>query len=179
MAKELNTKIKSQIIDYLEQRTEQSSITEISRDLDIGRNTVAKYLELLKYQGLVEQRSIGQAKLWSLTHTPFNSAKYGISIRDKKGRHIYSYGAKALSKFGFNEDTFRGKTTSEALGEDYLDVDKKALESVKTKEPTVSHKIYKTSKHSSQVTQYFFPNFNENNRVTGTISFAVVSEIKE
>ena len=139
----------------------------------------SKYLELLKYQGLVEQRSIGQAKLWSLTHTPFNSEKYGISIRDKKGRHIYSYGAKALSKFGFNEDTFQGKTTSEALGEDYLDVDNKASESVKTKEPTVSHKIYKTSKHSSQVTQYFFPNFNENNRVTGTISFAVVSEIKE
>ena len=90
MAKELNAKIQSKIVEYLEKRTEQSSITEISRDLDIGRNTVAKYLELLKFQGLVEQRSIGQAKLWSLTDTPFNSEKYGISIRDKKGRHIYS-----------------------------------------------------------------------------------------
>jgi len=45
-------------------------------------------------------------------------------------------------------------------------------------QPTVSHKTYKTSKHSSKVTQYFFPNFNENNKVTGTISFAVISEIK-
>ena len=68
MAKELNAKIESKIMDYLKKRSEQSSITEISRDLDIGRNTVAKYLELLKFQGLVEQRSIGQAKLWSLTH---------------------------------------------------------------------------------------------------------------
>ena len=178
MAKELNAKIQSKIVEYLEKRTEQSSITEISRDLDIGRNTVAKYLELLKFQGLVEQRSIGQAKLWSLTDTPFNSEKYGISIRDKKGRHIYSYGAKALSKFGFNEETFQGKTTSEALGEDYSDVDSKAFESIKTLQPTVSHKIYKTNKHSSKVTQYFFPNFNNNNKVTGTIGFAVVSDIK-
>ena len=38
-----------------------------------------------------------------------------------------TYGAKALSRFGFNEATFQGKTTSEALGEDYSDVDKKAL----------------------------------------------------
>ena len=143
MAKELNAKIESKIMDYLKKRSEQSSITEISRDLDIGRNTVAKYLELLKFQGLVEQRSIGQAKLWSLTHTPFNSEKYGVSIRDKEGRHVYSYGAKALSKFGFNEDTFQGKTTSEALGEDYSDVDSKAFESIKTMQPTVSHKIYR------------------------------------
>ena len=56
--------------------------------------------------------------------------------------------------------------------------DLKALETVNTMQPTVSHKTYKTSKHSSKVTQYFFPNFNENNKVTGTISFAVISEIK-
>ena len=42
MAKELNAKIESKIMDYLKKRSEQSSITEISRDLDIGRNTVAK-----------------------------------------------------------------------------------------------------------------------------------------
>ena len=178
MAKELNAKIQSRIIEYLERRTEQSSITEISRDLDIGRNTLAKYLELLKFQGLVEQRSIGQAKLWSLIDTPFNSEKYGISIRDKNGRHIYSYGAKALSRFGFNEDTFQDKTTSEALGEAYSDVDAKAFESIKTMQPTVSHKTYKTNKHSSKVTQYFFPNFNDNKKVIGAISFAVISDIK-
>ena len=60
MAKELNAKIQSKIVEYLEKRTEQSSITEISRDLDIGRNTVAKYLELLKHfqsLGLMRKRS--------------------------------------------------------------------------------------------------------------------------
>ena len=108
----------------------------------------------------------------------FNSEKYGISIRDKNGRHIYSYGAKALSRFGFNEDTFQDKTTSEALGEAYSDVDAKAFESIKTMQPTVSHKTYKTNKHSSKVTQYFFPNFNDNKKVIGAISFAVISDIK-
>ena len=52
MAKELNAKIQSKIVEYLEKRTEQSSITEISRDLDIGRNTVAKYLEPVSYTHL-------------------------------------------------------------------------------------------------------------------------------
>ena len=64
------------------------------------------------------------------------------------------------------------------MGEEYSDVDAKALETVNTMQPTVSHKTYKTNKNSSKVTQYFFPNFNENNKVTGTISFAVISEIK-
>ena len=171
-------KFNLKLLNIQKRRQSKVQLLKYLEILDIGRNTVAKYLELLKFQGLVEQRSIGQAKLWSLTDTPFNSEKYGISIRDKKGRHIYSYGAKALSKFGFNEETFDGKTTSEALGEDYYEVDSKAFECIKTTQPTVSHKIYRTNKHSSKVTQYFFPNFNDNNKVTGTISFAVVSDIK-
>ena len=65
------------------------------------------------------------------------------------------------------------------MGEEYSDVDVKALETVNTMQPTVSHKTSKTNKHSSKVTQYFFPNFNENNEdYFGTISFAVISEIK-
>ena len=176
MAKELNAKIQSKIVEYLEKRTEQSSITEISRDLDIGRNTVAKYLELLKFQGLVEQRSIGQAKLWSLTDTPFNSEKYGISIRDKKGRHIYSYGAKALSKFGFNEETFQGKTTSEALGDSYNDVDQTALDAIKTEKLAICHRRYASDKFQAKVVQYFFPNYDNKGQLTGTISFASISD---
>ena len=53
-----------------------------------------------------------------------------------------------------------------------------AFESIKTMQPTVSHKTYKTNKHSSKVTQYFFPNFNDNKKVIGAISFAVISDIK-
>ena len=110
MAKKLDYEISSKIKDFLSKQTQTKTITEISRSLDIGRNSVAKHLELLKMQGLVEERSVGQAKLWSLTATPFDSDKFGLSIRDRNGRHIYSYGAKALSKFGFDEATFQGKT---------------------------------------------------------------------
>ena len=102
MAKALDHNISSKIRRYLGKQTQTKTITEISRSLDIGRNTVAKHLELLKIQGLVEERTVGQAKLWSLTATPFDSDKFGFSIRDMKGRHIYSYGSKALSKFGFD-----------------------------------------------------------------------------
>ena len=71
MAKALDHKISSRIKKYLGNQTQTKTITEISRSLDIGRNTVAKHLELLKIQGLVEERTVGQAKLWSLTATPF------------------------------------------------------------------------------------------------------------
>ena len=65
MAKELDPLTEKSITTYLGTSLEPQTITEISRSLDIGRNTVAKYLELLRYQGLVEQRIVGQAKLWS------------------------------------------------------------------------------------------------------------------
>tara|TARA_B110000495_G_C23022107_1_gene606578 strand:+ start:2149 stop:2577 length:429 start_codon:yes stop_codon:yes gene_type:complete len=142
MAKELDPQTEKSITAYLGQSLESQTITEISRGLSIGRNTVAKYLELLKYQGLVEQRIVGQAKLWSLTYTPFNSDKYGVSIRNLEGRHLYSYGAKSLSQFGFNEDTFNGKTTAEVLGDNYSDVDEMALQTVQTGQPSVCKKVY-------------------------------------
>ena len=178
MAKELDLQIKKSITTYLGISIESQTITEISRSLDIGRNTVAKYLELLKYQGLVEQRIVGQAKLWSLTHTPFNSDKYGFSIRNLDGRHLYSYGVKSLSQFGFNETTFQGKTSSEVLGDNYKDVDEMALQTIETGKPTVCKKLYETDKGSGEVVQYFFPNIGSDGKVQGTISFAMVSKIK-
>ena len=48
MAKKLDYQISSKIRKYLGKQTQTKTITEISRNLDIGRNTVAKYLELLK-----------------------------------------------------------------------------------------------------------------------------------
>ena len=178
MAKELNPKTEKSITTYLGSSLEPQTITEISRTLDIGRNTVAKYLELLKYQGLVEQRIVGQAKLWSLTHTPFNSDKYGFSIRNIEGKHLYSYGSKSLSQFGFSEDTFQGKMTSEILGDNYKDVDEMALQTIKTGKPTVCKKLYETDKGSGEVIQYFFPNIGSKGEVQGTISFAMVSKIE-
>ena len=84
MAKPLDYHISQTIKEYLGKQNQTKTITEISRTLDIGRNSIAKHLELLKIQGLVEERTVGQAKLWSLTATPFDSDKYGVSIRDNK-----------------------------------------------------------------------------------------------
>ena len=176
MAKKLDYEISTKIEEYLSKQTQTKTITDISRSLDIGRNSVAKHLELLKMQGLVEERSVGQAKLWSLTATPFDSDKFGLSIRDKNGRHIYSYGAKALSKFGFNESTFEGKTTSEALGEGYQDVDEAALRAVETEKLSICHKFYEFNRNKAKVVQYFFPNYDNNGKLTGTISFASISD---
>ena len=178
MAKKLDYQISSKIRKYLGKQTQTKTITEISRNLDIGRNTVAKYLELLKIQGLVEERTVGQAKLWSLTATPFDSDKFGFSIRDMKGRHIYSYGSKALSKFGFDKKTFQGKTTSEALGQPYEDVDKAALEAIKTESLSICHRSYESRKFKAKVVQYFFPNYDNDGKVSGTISFASISDTK-
>ncbi len=177
MAKPLDYNIGQTIEEYLGKQNQTKTITEISRELDIGRNSIAKHLELLKIQGLVEERAVGQAKLWSLTATPFDSDKYGVSIRDKNARHVYSFGAKALSKFGFSTETFNGKTTAEVLGSEYADVDEKAIETMNSGKPTMSHKIYKTSKNEAKVVQYFFPNF-ANNKIIGTISFASIIEVK-
>ena len=177
MAKSLDYQISEKIKEYLGEQNQTKTITEISRAIDIGRNSVAKHLELLKIQGLVEERTVGQAKLWSLIATPFDSAKYGVSIRDMSARHIYLFGAKSLSKFGFKENTFKGKTTSEVLGSEYKDVDEKALETINSGKPTVSYKHYKTKKLKAKVVQYFFPNFDNNDKIIGAISFASIIEI--
>tara|TARA_Y100001970_G_scaffold225994_1_gene279251 strand:+ start:80 stop:622 length:543 start_codon:yes stop_codon:yes gene_type:complete len=177
MAKPLDYNISQTIKEYLGKQNQTKTITEISRTLDIGRNSIAKHLELLKIQGLVEERTVGQAKLWSLTATPFDSDKYGVSIRDLKAKHIYLFGAKALSKFGFDVETFKGKTTAEVLGLEYVDVDEKAMETIISGKPTISHKHYKTRKNEAKVIQYFFPNFDNNNKIIGAISFASIIEI--
>jgi len=49
------------------------SISEISRKIKSDRRTVAKSLEKLNQNGLVECRSIGMAKLWSLSKSPMLS----------------------------------------------------------------------------------------------------------
>ena len=177
MAKSLDHNISQKIKEYLEKQNQTKTITEISRTLDIGRNTVAKHLELLKIQGLVEERTVGQAKLWSLIATPFDSDKYGVSIRDLNARHIYSFGAKALSKFGFSIETFAGKTTAEVLGPEYADVDEKAIETMTSGKPTISYKHYKTRKNEAKVVQYFFPNFDKNSKIIGVIGFASIIEM--
>ena len=48
MAKPLDYNISQTIKEYLGKQNQTKTITEISRTLDIGRNSIAKHLELLK-----------------------------------------------------------------------------------------------------------------------------------
>ena len=52
------------------------------------------------------------------------------------------------------------------------------METVNSGKPTISHKNYKTTKNEAKVVQYFFPNFDNNNKIIGTVSFASIIEIK-
>ncbi|WP_406661075.1 PAS domain S-box protein [Methanolobus sp. ZRKC3] len=43
------------------------SVTDISRELELSRNTVAKYLEMLRVSGYVDMEAIGTAKIYCLS----------------------------------------------------------------------------------------------------------------
>ena len=83
-----------------------------------------------------------------------------------------------MSNFGFDERTFHGKTTSEALGENYEDVDKAAFEALNTEKLSICHRKYESRKFQAKVVQYFFPNYDNEGKLTGTISFASISDTK-
>jgi PAS domain S-box-containing protein len=57
------TKIKS----LLKENPRGMSVTDISRNIGINRNTVAKYLELLRISGHIEMENIGTAKVYFLS----------------------------------------------------------------------------------------------------------------
>jgi len=43
------------------------TVTEIARHIQVNRNSVAKYLDILRTSGLVEMKAVGSAKIYSLT----------------------------------------------------------------------------------------------------------------
>src|SRR4030042_3387421 len=57
------TRIKS----FLKGSSKGYTVTEISRSIDINRNSVAKYLDVLCISGAVELKVIGSAKIYTLT----------------------------------------------------------------------------------------------------------------
>ncbi len=54
------------ILDFLKNRKFDASISEISRACAINRITASKYLAVLEARGLVQSRSVGKAKLYSV-----------------------------------------------------------------------------------------------------------------
>jgi len=57
----------SKIKNYLKGSAKGYTVTEISHAIDINRNSVAKYLDVLCISGVVELKVIGSAKIYSLT----------------------------------------------------------------------------------------------------------------
>src|SRR5512136_1141695 len=57
----------SKIKNFLRGSSKGYTVTEISRAIDINRNSVAKYLDVLCISGVVELKSFGSAKIYSLT----------------------------------------------------------------------------------------------------------------
>ena len=56
-----------QIKKVLRSTSKGLTVTEIARHLQVNRNSVAKYLDILLTSGLVEMKAVGSAKIYSLT----------------------------------------------------------------------------------------------------------------
>lgn len=56
------------------------TLTDISKELNINRNSVAKYLDVLLISGHVEMRSIGPAKVFFLSHRVPLSAMLNLTL---------------------------------------------------------------------------------------------------
>lgn len=59
----MKRKTKHAVIELLADNPRGLTITDIAEELDLTRQTVAKYVEILRAEGTIEQRKIGQAKL--------------------------------------------------------------------------------------------------------------------
>lgn len=67
------------IKEVLKTNPKGMTITDISRAINVNRNSVAKYLELLRLSGHVEMRSFGPAKVFFISHRVPLSAMLNFS----------------------------------------------------------------------------------------------------
>lgn len=59
----VNGDTKHAVVTLLNEHPRGLTITEIADELDLTRQTTAKYVEILRAEGTIEQREIGRAKL--------------------------------------------------------------------------------------------------------------------
>lgn len=59
----MNNGTRERILEFLANHARGATISEISAELDISRQTAAKYLEILKAEDKVEVREVGRAKI--------------------------------------------------------------------------------------------------------------------
>jgi DNA-binding response OmpR family regulator len=65
----LNTEIKSKIVEYLKTTKIGASSSEISKNIGHNRITVSKYLEIMKAHNVLDFEGVGQAKLWYVSRS--------------------------------------------------------------------------------------------------------------
>jgi PAS domain S-box-containing protein len=103
----------SRILNLLRGHPRGLTITELARRLEINRNSVAKYLDVLVTSGHIESKTVGPAKVFFLSHrvplsAMLNLASDLILVLDDRHRVLYVNDR-------FLE--FEGRTRSEIVGQ--------------------------------------------------------------
>ena len=62
----LNNDIKARILEFIKKNENLCSGTDISKQLNINRITLAKYLSVMESEGIIDYHGIGMAKSWYL-----------------------------------------------------------------------------------------------------------------
>jgi PAS domain S-box-containing protein len=90
------------------------TVTEIARHMQVNRNSVAKYLDILRTSGLVEMKAVGSAKIYSLTkRVPISS------ILSLSSDYIFVLDNDAkITYVNDNVLNFEQKTVEEIIGKD-------------------------------------------------------------
>jgi PAS domain S-box-containing protein len=103
----------SRILNLLRGHPRGLTITELARQLEINRNSVAKYLDVLVTSGHIESKTVGPAKVFFISHRVPLSAMLNLSsdmilVLDDRTRVLY-VNDRLLE--------FEGRTRSDIVGQ--------------------------------------------------------------
>ena len=121
-----------QIVDLLKEHKDGLSITEISEKMTLNRNSIARYLDVLKNSGIISERTIGPAKLYryeqqlpykeqlELFKRAMDSASCGITIADAQDKEmpLIYVNEEFLNITGYERDEVIGKNCRFLQGND-------------------------------------------------------------
>jgi PAS domain S-box-containing protein len=75
----INEETTKKIKELLQKNPMGLSVTQVATNLNLGRNTVAKYLDLLTTAGILDRREVGKAKIYNVSHRIPTSAVMELS----------------------------------------------------------------------------------------------------
>jgi PAS domain S-box-containing protein len=111
------------ILDLLKQNPVGLSVTQIGKELNVNRNSAARYLDVLHTQGAIQERKIGPAKVYivsenlpfatqlSLFEQAMDQASCGITIADanKPDKPLIYVNDEFLNMSGYTREDVIGK----------------------------------------------------------------------